>query len=83
MRKCPKCKKFGLEAIGNGFMECIWKNCHYTFNPTLEPRKKIKKLKMGSMRVGSSKLHKDNIENWVLRNAITINKIIDKINKEV
>ena len=30
MYRCPKCHRFGIEHIGNGFWKCLWSICGYT-----------------------------------------------------
>lgn len=29
MIRCPKCHRFGIEHIGNGFWKCLWFMCDY------------------------------------------------------
>lgn len=29
MCRCPKCHRFGIEYIRNGFWECLWSGCGY------------------------------------------------------
>jgi hypothetical protein len=42
MKRCPKCNRFGLEAIGNGFIKCLWDNCLYLISLDLIPDNPVK-----------------------------------------
>ena len=27
--RCPKCRRMGVEHIGGGFLQCLWRECHW------------------------------------------------------
>ncbi len=64
---CPRCNRYSLEGIGNGFVQCLWRDCGHTFMP--EGEKPIEKLSC--------------LSNSALDNKNKINEIIERFNQGI
>ena len=51
---CPKCKRFGMNHEGNGFLYCAWRDCGYMVH--------IDKYKEPTIRFDKFKKFRDSIK---------------------